>query len=131
MARPRWRIGPVLLVLACAPTRSEREAPPAPSQPEAPPEAKTPDVPEPPAPAPARPDESRWTCETDEDCVQTCALGAVNRGWLEGNPNADDCDDGCYWNHDGVRCRDGGCVTIDANGDIDESCTRRTSSRYD
>ena len=124
-----WWLGPVLLSLACTPSRGEHATPSVGAKQggEASQAPETPKTPE----TPKAPDESQWICERDEDCTQTCALGAVNAGWLEANPNADDCDDGCYWNHDRVRCRDGGCVTVDAEGNIDRTCTRRPRSSDD
>ena len=119
-----WWLGPLLLSLACTPSRGE-PGPPATKAGEDPPKApETPPTPKTPQP----PDESRWTCATDQDCVQTCALGAVSATWLEANPSADECEDGCGWHVDEVRCQDGGCVTLNPDGTINESCTRRVDS---
>lgn len=135
MIGSRCWLGLVLFALACTPSRGEHDPPtPEPERAHEPPApghdgAGPPKAPEPKAPEPA--DDSRWTCETDQDCVQTCALGAVSRAWLETSPNADDCDDGCGWHHDGVRCQTGECVTLNPDGSINESCTHRTKSMYD
>lgn len=101
--------------------------PPSPKPPEpAPTTAVDPPQPREPTPSEPAPSEERWVCTKDAECVQTCALGAVNRGWIQANPNEDNCDDGCGWKSNMIACRDGGCVTLTAEGDIDESCTRRT-----
>jgi hypothetical protein len=71
-------------------------------------------------------DEAQWRCREDDECTQTCALGAVNATWLQTHADADTCDDGCGWKSDAVACRDGGCVTLTTEGGIDPSCTRRT-----
>lgn len=70
-------------------------------------------------------DAEQWTCAKDQDCRQTCLLGAVNRKWLAKHPDADTCDDGCGWKNGMTACRDGDCVTLTAEGDIDESCTKQ------
>lgn len=75
------------------------------------------------------PDPAQWACVTDGDCEQTCALGAVSRTWLARNRNADSCDDGCGWKSGKQACRDGECVTLTEDGDIDESCTKRSAPR--
>jgi hypothetical protein len=72
-----------------------------------------------------KPDETQWRCTKDDECTQTCALGAVNIEWLRAHENADACDDGCSWKGTQVACRDGGCVTLTKDGDIDRDCTRR------
>ena len=71
-------------------------------------------------------DPARWKCDKDEDCTQTCALGAVNREWMTAHPDEDTCDDGCGWKHGMEACRDGECVTLDKDGNIDASCTKRS-----
>lgn len=93
--------------------------------------AETKDAPakaEPPKKAEPPPDESQWTCTKDADCTQTCALGAVNLEWLRAHEDADACEDGCSWKGTQVACRDGGCVTLTKDGDIDRECTRRTKT---
>ncbi len=83
---------------------------------------------DPPKKADPVPDESQWTCTKDADCTQTCALGAVNLEWLRAHKDADACEDGCSWKGTQVGCRDGGCVTLTKDGDIDRECTRRTKT---
>lgn len=117
--------GAVLLMLGCTPTRveePERVEPPSTGK-----RAETKAE----APEPDEPDPARWACDRDADCTQTCGLGAVNGEWLRANPNADDCDDGCNWNHDDVRCQAGSCVTVNADGSINEGCTRRSKPLYE
>lgn len=74
---------------------------------------------------PPEPMPGQWACVKDVDCAQTCALGAVSRAWLDRNRDADPCDDGCGWKSGQQACRDGECVTLTPDGDIDESCTKR------
>lgn len=74
-------------------------------------------------------DLSQWACTRDDDCRQTCALGAVNAAWIEAHPDADDCDDGCGWSQGRLACRDHECVTLTADGDIDAACTKKTPRR--
>ncbi|MEM6989688.1 MAG: hypothetical protein AAF721_04305 [Myxococcota bacterium] len=76
-------------------------------------------------------DAAQWRCASDKDCVQTCALGAVNGAWIAKNPNADDCDDGCGWKSGMTACRDSECVTLDNDGNIDASCTKRPPRKRD
>lgn len=87
-----------------------------------------------PKPTPSDPppdvDPARWKCDKDEDCAQTCALGAVNAEWIAANPNEDTCDDGCGWKHGMEACRDGECVTLDKDGNIDAGCTKQTKPIY-
>jgi hypothetical protein len=78
-----------------------------------------------PGPKASEPTADQWTCAKDADCTQTCALGAVSRAWLERNRDADPCDDGCGWKSGMQACRDGECVTLTAEGDIDEACTKK------
>jgi hypothetical protein len=54
----------------------------------------------------------------------------VSRGWFEVHRDADTCDDGCGWRSDAIACRDGECVTLTDDGDIDERCTKRTTPRF-
>lgn len=70
-------------------------------------------------------DPEQWTCAKDQDCTQTCLLGAVSREWIAKHPDADTCDDGCGWKSGMTACRDSECVTLTAEGDIDESCTKQ------
>jgi len=85
-------------------------------------------------PTPSEPapgiDPARWKCSEDKDCAQTCALGAVNAEWIAANPNEDTCDDGCGWKHGMEACRDGECVTLDADGNVDAGCTKLTRPIY-
>jgi hypothetical protein len=101
-----------------------------PSKAPADPPTAEPPTQKPEAPAPVPADDPRWTCATDEDCVQTCALGAVASTWLQRNRNLDTCDDGCYWKNDSVACRDGSCVTLTADGTIDAACSHVTNPRH-
>lgn len=97
-------------------------------------QAEPPDADPPAKPTPSDPppdvDPVRWKCTKDEDCTQTCALGAVNAEWIAANPNEDTCDDGCGWKHGMEACRDGECVTLDKDGNIDGGCTKRTKPIY-
>lgn len=128
----------VLLTIACTsttpppvPTKVEAKAPklaaPEPTPPK--PAAPTPtDTAAPPLEADIALPESmpgQWTCVNDVDCAQTCALGAVSRAWLARNRDADPCDDGCGWKSGNQACRDGECITLTEDGDIDEACTKR------
>lgn len=74
-------------------------------------------------------DPRQWACTKDGDCSQTCALGAVSRTWLADHRDADTCDDGCGWRSGSIACRDGECVTLTDDGDIDENCTKRSPPR--
>lgn len=74
-------------------------------------------------------DDPRFSCATPDDCTQTCALGAVNTAWLRAHPGADTCDDGCNWKHDAVTCKDGSCVTLSDDGEVDPGCTHVTDPR--
>jgi hypothetical protein len=96
-------------------------------EPEPEPDDDAPEKPVDPALAPA--DDPQFRCATDDDCTQTCALGAVNSAWLRQHPNADTCDDGCYWKNDSVRCKSGSCVTMTADGEVDPACTHVTAPR--
>lgn len=123
-------------VLACALgcTSAVEPATPSTPQPVAPPEKQPPVVAKPDpttpsdtTPAPPAPVDSaqQWACKTDADCTQTCALGAVSTAWIKAHPEADGCDDGCGWKYGKQACRDGECVTLGDNGEIDASCTKR------
>lgn len=67
----------------------------------------------------------QWACTAKPDCIQTCALGAVSVAWLKANPSADSCDDGCGWKSSDVTCKAGQCVTVKADGTVDEGCSFR------
>lgn len=99
-------------------------APASPASPAAPTEPTPPARPAPPQTPPVH-DTKQWACTNDNDCVQTCALGAVSANWLEANRDADDCDDGCSWKGTNVACRDGACATLADDGTIDSDCTKR------
>lgn len=128
----------IALVLGCtstvAPTPSTAERAP---QPDAKPAATAPEATasagqgsaKGPVAAPEVLDPPDWRCARDSDCVQTCALGAVSRVWLESHADRDTCDDGCNWQHDKVTCREGECVTLRDDGSIDERCSHRTAPR--
>jgi hypothetical protein len=106
-----------LFVGACTSTTPPPEPKKAATEPAAPPvEVDT---------APPQPMPGQWECVNDVDCAQTCALGAVSRAWLARNRDADPCDDGCGWKSGKQACRDGECVTLTDDGDIDEACTKR------
>lgn len=75
-------------------------------------------------------DAQQWACTKDAECSQTCALGAVSKAWLADHRDLDTCDDGCGWRSGSIACRDGECVTLTDDGDIDENCTKRTTPMY-
>ena len=120
---------PKLLVLlgfalvACTSTEPPKATPPTTPPPVEP-------APEEPAPTTAAPNvapvQAQWVCDRDQDCTQTCMLGAVNRSWIAAHPEADTCDDGCGWKSGMIACRDRECVTLTETGDIDASCTKRS-----
>jgi hypothetical protein len=59
-----------------------------------------------------RPDETRWKCHVDGDCMNSCALGAVNAHWYRVHESSiPECEDGCA-NQVAAppRCVDGSCV---------------------
>lgn len=122
-------------------SKTDAKTPEAKTEPKAPGDSKTPEPKTPDAKAPGSkhaddgtaPSDTalpptandQWACSKDADCVQTCALGAVSGAWLERNRDADDCDDGCGWKSGQQACRDGECVTLTAEGDVDDTCTKR------
>ena len=114
----------IALGSACTPATPPPAPAPAPTQQPSverlPVEALPVDVP------PVVTDADRWRCTKDEDCTQTCALGAVSAAWIKAHPEADSCDDGCGWKWGKQACRDNECVTLDENGGIDPSCTKLT-----
>ena len=116
----------VFVLVACTSTSPPKEAKTVETPPPAQPEAKPEPEPEPDPEV----DPARWACVKDEDCRQTCGLGAVNAAWLAAHPNADQCDDGCGWKSGKEACRDGECVTLDGQGGIDEGCTRVEKHLY-
>jgi len=108
--------------LACGPREgsSEQVGPTAP--PTTPPA-------EPAAPAPPPEVEARYACERDEDCLVSCAQGAVSWRWYrEALPGGESCEDGCAADGISARCEAGACVATRDDGAgprPDPSCTRR------
>lgn len=78
--------------------------------------------------APALPTDGRWSCATDADCINSCALGAVAGAWYRRHERSFvECDDGCDNQISGPpRCIDGGCVAFDDQGARRDYCTRKT-----
>ncbi|MBC8073589.1 MAG: hypothetical protein IAG13_35030 [Deltaproteobacteria bacterium] len=111
-----------IALVSCTSTVSEppktAPTPPAPAPPTTPEPAPTTAAPT------VEPVEAQWVCERDQDCAQTCLLGAVSRSWITAHPEADTCDDGCGWKSGMIACRDRECVTLTETGDIDASCTK-------
>jgi len=78
------------------------------------------------------PDETRWKCRIDGDCMNSCALGAVNAHWYRVNESSiPECEDGCA-NQVAAppRCVDGSCVAYQRNPSTsvvrrDDFCTRK------
>jgi len=117
---------PIACTSAVEPAKPSTPSPTPPSTPPAKPEPG-PTVPSDTTPAPtAKVDATQqWACKSDGDCTQTCALGAVSTEWIKAHPEADSCDDGCGWKYGKQACRDGECVTLGDNGEIDAGCTKR------
>lgn len=62
----------------------------------------------------------RHECTVDEDCIPTCAWGAVN--YRASILLGDDCDDGCAGPGTFARCEQGACKTLDHKGNPIPSC---------
>jgi len=78
-------------------------------------------------------DETRWKCRADSDCMNSCALGAVNAHWYQVKESSiPECEDGCA-NQVAAppRCIDGFCVAYQrdpsSSGVVQRSdfCTRK------
>lgn len=136
MITPRTGLLAIAIAVGCTSTTppptgkpsTARVDAPSKAEPEPEPEDDAPEEPVDPALAPA--DDPRFRCATDDECTQTCALGAVNSAWLRQHPNADTCDDGCYWKSDSVACKDGSCATLTDDGEVDPGCTHVTAPRW-
>lgn len=83
--------------------------------------------------------EARWTCQADTDCMNSCALGAVNRGWYAANSKSfAECQDGCS-NQVAAppSCLDGTCVAWQRNPSKpsevrrNDFCTRKAMPEAD
>ena len=81
----------------------------------------------------AGPDPVRWECNADSDCMNSCALGAVNAGWYATHAGSFvDCLDGCANQLSAPpRCVDGSCVAFQhepSNSSVvrqHDHCTRK------
>ncbi len=132
MLRARTAAFPAVLTAVVACTSAVEPAKPSEPEPSGrPAESPAKPIPDPttpsdttPAPTPPVDATQQWVCKQDADCTQTCALGAVSSAWIKAHPEADECDDGCGWKYGKQACRDGECVTLSENGDIDASCTK-------
>lgn len=80
-------------------------------------------------PAPGLSSADRFVCTVDDECTNSCSLGAVNRQWLDATLTVD-CEDGCADVDAGPpRCEQGSCVAY-LNGRFRsaarrDECTRR------
>jgi hypothetical protein len=70
-------------------------------------------------------DAEQYRCQRDEDCVITCANGALNREWSTRHAHRlQMCLDGCQHGAGLPRCEQGICTAM-RGGKPDPSCTRR------
>jgi hypothetical protein len=68
-------------------------------------------------------------CATDDDCMQTCAHGAINREWFGWQTPEPDCRGGCTRaGTETPLCEDGRCVAYHL-GKRDDLCTERPVPR--
>ena len=110
------------LALACLLVLGCHKAPPDPT-PAPPPKPPTPTpIPTPPPkPAPAP---TQWGCATDADCMNSCAVGAVNRQWYAA-ANVQECEDGCDNQVTAApRCESGSCVAYQEDPQVPGKFTR-------
>jgi len=68
-----------------------------------------------------------YACRTDGDCRTSCKWGAVSRTWYDASPRSE-CEDGCESKGLTSACRTGACVTLDRDGKLLESCTKRVEA---
>ena len=71
----------------------------------------------------ARSTDTRYDCTSDEDCVSTCAYGAVHRRWAPYLQSA--CQDGCASKGMQARCVENRCASFDSKGVRDDRCSSR------
>ena len=67
--------------------------------------------------------ETRYECTTDEECVSTCAYGAIHRYWLPYLQSA--CQDGCASKGMQARCVEKRCTSFGHRGKRDNYCSTR------
>ena len=67
------------------------------------------------------------SCDSDSDCMTTCAQGAINKDWYAKNKKGlGTCKDGCTRKGTKpARCMAGICTRIGRNGKPDPSCTKK------
>jgi hypothetical protein len=83
--------------------------------------------------------DARWTCHVDADCMNSCALGAVNRGWYATHGKAFvECQDGCDNQVTAPpSCLEGVCVAFQHNPSKpsevrrNDFCTRKAMPKAD
>jgi hypothetical protein len=70
---------------------------------------------------------TRWACQSDDDCMNSCAHGAVNRSWYLGNTGTfSECKDGCANQVSAPpRCIEGSCVAFQRDPRGPGKVTRR------
>ena len=73
-----------------------------------------------------------YQCASSDDCINTCAHGAINRVWYEANrEELGECKDGCSSKgFDPPQCTDGICVAS-FRGEKRDSCTQSKIWYYD
>jgi len=118
-------LGIMLLFTACGPKTPENKQGGPAAPPSTPAESVTPATPA----APVVP--AKWACKTDDDCMNSCSQGAVNREWYR-TADVRECEDGCENQlSESPRCIDGGCVAFkhdpsdERKVTRDDFCTRR------
>lgn len=74
---------------------------------------------------PRPPGAEAYACDSDSDCMNSCALGATNRGWYASSgAAATECLDGCAGSWAAPpRCLGGRCLAFDFRGWLREDCT--------
>ncbi len=76
-------------------------------------------------------DAHRFDCKTDNDCVNSCAYGAVGSAWYaraQKDPGFSECEDGCDNQVSAPpRCEKGGCVAYKRDPQNETRITPRPS----
>lgn len=84
---------------------------------------------EPAAPAAAPPTlAEKWACSVDDDCMRSCAHGAVSKAWYARTRPPDGVEGCCGDATRPPECMDGSCYAIAAGTMktmVDPSCTHR------